>query len=176
MHVLKAGALYFSFVFGVGFVLGTFRTLYLVPRIGTRTAELLEAPIMLVVTILAAKWTVVRLAVPSSSSTRLAMGGIALCLMHQRAADEKPTSSSSGGCRRHDRVRVSDMARSTDSNVADSTSSWLGASGPLSNSKFILMLVKYCPRLSWRFRAILRRSSSCERINLVNRKIKINNL
>jgi hypothetical protein len=81
MRVVKAGALYFSFVFGAGFVLGTVRTLWVVPRVGTRTAELLEAPIMLVVMILAARWTVLRLAVPSASSTRLGMGGIALILM-----------------------------------------------------------------------------------------------
>ena len=81
MRVVKAGALYFSLVFGAGFVLGAVRTLWLVSRLGTRTAELLETPIMLVVTILAARWTVLRLAVPRAPSTRLAMGGIALSLM-----------------------------------------------------------------------------------------------
>jgi hypothetical protein len=38
--VLKAGALYFALVFGAGFVLGSIRVLWLVPRIGERTAEL----------------------------------------------------------------------------------------------------------------------------------------
>jgi hypothetical protein len=43
-------------VFGAGFVLGTIRTLWLVPRVGTRIAELLESPIMLVVITSTAPW------------------------------------------------------------------------------------------------------------------------
>jgi len=81
MQVLKAGALYFALVFAAGFLLGTVRTLWVVPRIGARMAELLEAPIMLAVTILAARWTVVHLTVPHAASARLAMGCIALLLM-----------------------------------------------------------------------------------------------
>ena len=81
MPILKAGVLYFALVFGAGFVLGTVRTLWVVPRVGTRTAELLEMPIMLVVTIVAARWTVLRLALPSVPSARLGMGGIALVLL-----------------------------------------------------------------------------------------------
>ena len=81
MQVLKAGALYFALVFAVGFVLGAIRTLWLVPRVGTRTAELTEMPVMLAVTILAAWWTVLRLSVPTMWSPRLEMGCIALVLM-----------------------------------------------------------------------------------------------
>jgi len=81
MQVLKAGAAYFAFVFGAGFVLGTIRTLWLVPRVGARTAELMEMPIMLAVTILAARWTVLRLSVPPMPSVRLGMGCMALVLM-----------------------------------------------------------------------------------------------
>jgi len=55
MQILKAGALYFVFVFGAGFVLGTIRTLWVVPHVGTRMAELVEAPLMIVVTIMAAR-------------------------------------------------------------------------------------------------------------------------
>src|SRR5208337_4093029 len=61
MQLVKAGVLYFALVFGAGFVLGTIRTLWVVPRVGTRTAELMEMPIMLAVTIVAARWTVLRL-------------------------------------------------------------------------------------------------------------------
>ena len=50
MQVVKAGVLYFALVFGVGFVLGTIRTLLVVPRVGTRKAELMEMPIMLAAT------------------------------------------------------------------------------------------------------------------------------
>jgi len=81
MQELKAGTLYFALVFGVGFVLGTIRTLWVVPRLGTRKAELMEAPIMLVVTIVAARWIVLRFALPSLPSARLGTGCIALVLL-----------------------------------------------------------------------------------------------
>jgi len=81
MQVVKAGVLYFVAVFAGGFVLGAIRTLWVVPRVGTRTAELMEMPIMLAVTIVAARWTVLRLSVPMMSSARLGMGCIALVLM-----------------------------------------------------------------------------------------------
>ena len=81
MQVVKAGVLYFALVFGAGFVLGTIRTLWVVPRVGTRTAELMEMPIMLAVTIVAARWTVLHLSVPSMWSARLGMGCMALVLM-----------------------------------------------------------------------------------------------
>ena len=58
MQVLRAGALYFALVFAVGFALGAIRTLWVVPRLGTRMAEVMEMPIMLAVTIVAARWTV----------------------------------------------------------------------------------------------------------------------
>jgi hypothetical protein len=81
MPILKAGVLYFALVFGAGFVLGTIRTLWIVPRLGMRMAELMETPIMLVITILAARWTVRRLAVPSTLPARLCMGCVALGLL-----------------------------------------------------------------------------------------------
>jgi hypothetical protein len=81
IRTIEAGVLYFALVFAAGFVLGTIRTLWVVPRFGTRTAELMETPIMLVVTIAAARWTVLRFAVPSVPSARLVTGGIALVLM-----------------------------------------------------------------------------------------------
>lgn len=81
MKVLKAGALYFAFVFGTGFVLGPIRILWAVPRFGTRTAELMEMPVMLVVVVLAARFTVRRLAVPFTRSSRLGMGLVALALL-----------------------------------------------------------------------------------------------
>ena len=74
MQILKAGTLYFALVFGAGFVLGPIRILWAVPRFGTRVAELMEAPIMLVVTILAGRWIVRRLAVPPKPSSRLGYG------------------------------------------------------------------------------------------------------
>ena len=81
MQVVKAGVLYFTLVFGAGFILGTIRTLWVVPRVGERTAELMEMPIMLAVTIVAARWTVLHLSVPINFSARLGMGCMALVLM-----------------------------------------------------------------------------------------------
>jgi hypothetical protein len=79
--ILKAGALYFALVFGAGFVLGTLRTLWIVPSFGTRRAELMEAPIMFAITVLASRWVVRRLAIRASFRGRLAVGLIALGLL-----------------------------------------------------------------------------------------------
>lgn len=81
MRTLKAGTLYFALVFAVGFALGTVRVLWIVPRVGVRTAELMETPIMLVVTIFAARWVVQRMALPSTVRHRLGTGLIALGLL-----------------------------------------------------------------------------------------------
>ena len=81
VHTVKAGVLYFTLVFGAGFVLGPIRILFLVPRVGSRTAELMEMPIMLAVVIFAARWVVRWLAPPPTPSTRLGVGVIALGLL-----------------------------------------------------------------------------------------------
>jgi len=81
MQILKAGLLYFIIVFGAGFVLGSIRTLWIVPRLGTRIAELMETPIMFVVIVVAARWIIRRLAVPSVPSRRLGMGCVGLGLL-----------------------------------------------------------------------------------------------
>jgi len=78
---LKAAVLYFALVFGAGFVLGPIRVLWVVPRVGTRAAELMEMPIMLAVIVVAARWVVRRLAVPPARADRLAMGAAALALV-----------------------------------------------------------------------------------------------
>ena len=80
-RILKGGVLYFALVFGAGFMLGTIRTLWVVPRFGTRIAELMEMPIMLIVTIVAARWIALHLAVPFAPLARLGMGAIALVLL-----------------------------------------------------------------------------------------------
>jgi hypothetical protein len=81
MQILKSGLFYFALVFGAGFILGAVRTRWVVPRVGARRAELMEMPIMLVITIVAGRWVVLRLALASVSSVRIGMGGIALGLM-----------------------------------------------------------------------------------------------
>jgi len=81
MLILKTGVQYFALVFGAGFVLGTIRTLWVTPHLGTRTAELLEMPIMLWVTILAAGWIVRRYPQTPTPSKRLSIGLVALGLL-----------------------------------------------------------------------------------------------
>ena len=81
MQTLKAGVLYFTLVFGAGFALGTARVLLVVPRVGERAAELMEAPIMVAVSYYAAQWIVRRFALPPAVSKRLGVGLIALALM-----------------------------------------------------------------------------------------------
>jgi hypothetical protein len=77
----KAGARYFGMVFAAGFLLGTIRVLWLVPRIGARAAELMEMPIMLLVILLAARDMVRRLPPPRGDRSRLGAGLLALGLL-----------------------------------------------------------------------------------------------
>lgn len=80
-RLVRAGLLYFALTFGAGFVLGPLRILILVPRLGTRIAELVELPVMIAITWLAARWVTGRLAVPPRPAPRLAMGAIAGALL-----------------------------------------------------------------------------------------------
>jgi len=81
MRMIIAGVLYFALVFGAGFAFGPIHILWVVPRFGTRMAELMETPIMFVVIIVAARWIVRRLALPATTSSRVGMGCVALALM-----------------------------------------------------------------------------------------------
>ena len=81
MRTVKAAAVYFALVFAAGFVLGTIRTLWILPRVGMRTAELFETPFMILVSLAAARWTIQRFGIPAITSVRLGMGGSALGLM-----------------------------------------------------------------------------------------------
>lgn len=79
-NTMKAGIAYFALVLGAGFVMGTFRVPFLVPRLGERMAELIEMPFMFVVILLAARFIVRRFALPPRTSVRLAVGVLALGL------------------------------------------------------------------------------------------------
>lgn len=56
------GAVYFALVFASGFILGFIRVLIVVPRLGERTAELIEAPVMLTAIYFAARFITRRFA------------------------------------------------------------------------------------------------------------------
>jgi hypothetical protein len=81
MRIMKAGFVYFLLVFGAGFALAFVRLPFLVPAFGVRTAELMEAPVMLAVI----AWSSRRLASTQPAFSRwqrLAAGILALaCLV-----------------------------------------------------------------------------------------------
>jgi len=81
MRELRGGLAYFALVFGAGFLLGSVRVTVLVPRLGVRTAELLEMPVMLVVILAAARLVVRRHLDGLGFASRLGAGCIALCLL-----------------------------------------------------------------------------------------------
>ena len=78
---IKAALAYFAIVFAAGFILGTIRTLLLVPRVGPFTAVLIEIPVMLALAWVACRWAVSRYEVESSWGARLVMGALALALL-----------------------------------------------------------------------------------------------
>ena len=73
-RVLRASLVYFALTFGAGFVLGPLRILFLVPRVGAGTAELIEMPVMIGITWLAARWVTRTFSVPPERGPRLSMG------------------------------------------------------------------------------------------------------
>lgn len=67
--------------FAAGALLGPLRELALAPRIGRDAALLVEAPLMLAVIVLAARFVTRRLAMPADLRQRLTMGALALILL-----------------------------------------------------------------------------------------------
>lgn len=72
---LRAAFTYFGLVFGAGFALGIVRTLWLVPVLGERNAELCEMPLMLLAVVLAARFVTGRMRAPTTA--RLLTTGLA---------------------------------------------------------------------------------------------------
>ena len=81
MRIIEAGLAYFALVFGAGFMLGSVRVLFLVPRLGERIAELIETPFMFVAVLLSARFIAKRFALPATSSIRFPVGFLALCFL-----------------------------------------------------------------------------------------------
>jgi hypothetical protein len=74
-------ATYFAIVFAAGFVFGTVRVLWLVPRLGVRLAELTELPLMLAAVFVASRWINRRFLTGQGQSARLIVGVMALALL-----------------------------------------------------------------------------------------------
>ncbi len=81
VRVLAAALAYFGLAFGAGFALAPVRLLWLAPRIGARAAELVELPVMLAATWLAARFVTRRFRVPQARAPRLAMGALAATML-----------------------------------------------------------------------------------------------
>ena len=81
MTALKAGAVYFASVFGVGFAFGTIRVFLLEPQFGALSAVLMETPFMLVACWFLSSFWVRKLNVDTAVSSRLIMGGVAFALL-----------------------------------------------------------------------------------------------
>ena len=77
---VKSAVMYFVIVFGAGFAFGAIRTLWVVPKVGVRTAELMEMPFMVAVIILACRYVVRQFAL-SDTWHRIAMGFSSLSLL-----------------------------------------------------------------------------------------------
>jgi hypothetical protein len=81
MRVLKAGAVYFLLMFGVGWVLGPIRELWAVPRFGRLTGVLWEAVIMLIAMAVSARWVIRRFRVGPTFDSTISMGLVVLGIL-----------------------------------------------------------------------------------------------
>lgn len=78
---LKAGFFYFLWVFGLGFVLGTIRTLFMAPLAGDLISVLIELPVILTFAWILCARLIKRFEVSKDLASRASMGAIALALL-----------------------------------------------------------------------------------------------
>jgi len=79
--VLKPAVLYFALTFAAGFLLGTFRTLVLAPRVGEVAAVLIECPFILSASFLIARWVLRHHAPEATAGRRLVIGLFAFAML-----------------------------------------------------------------------------------------------
>jgi hypothetical protein len=84
MRIAAAAALYFAIVFGVGFLLGPIRVLWLEPRVGPLLAVLCEAPFLLAAMAVGARWAP-RVAELQRNVTSMALTGVGALVLQQIA-------------------------------------------------------------------------------------------
>lgn len=80
MRVGTAAAAYWGIVFALGFVLGTVRVLWVIPRVGLIPATLLELPVILAASWFAAGWILRRFAIADRREA-LTLGVLAFVLL-----------------------------------------------------------------------------------------------
>lgn len=80
-RAIRAGIVYFAWVFAAGFVLGTARVLLLAPQLGELLATVLELPFMLAISWFACGKLIARFQVPPRTKLRLTMGAVAFALL-----------------------------------------------------------------------------------------------
>ena len=76
--IIKASFLYWVLAFAVGWVFGPLRELFVVPRFGRTVGILLEVPLMTLAMIVAARWTLRWLSVPSGAAPWMGLGALSL--------------------------------------------------------------------------------------------------
>jgi len=78
---IRAGLLYFAGVFALGFLFGGIRMMLLEPTLGDSLAVLVELPLILVLSWILCRRSIVRFQVSALWSARLLMGGVALAIL-----------------------------------------------------------------------------------------------
>jgi len=78
---LRAGLVYGSGIFALGFLLGTLRELWLGPLFGRDAVVLVEGPVILLAAWFFAWWLIRGHGVAGSAGTRLAMGAVAFVVL-----------------------------------------------------------------------------------------------
>jgi hypothetical protein len=81
LRAVEAGVVYFLLMFAVGWILGPIRELWAMPYLGRVTATLIEAMIMLIAMVAAARWVIRRFEVPQTTAATIAIGLVALGLL-----------------------------------------------------------------------------------------------
>lgn len=79
--ILTTSLIYFGLMFATGFALAPVRILLLAPRLGERLAELVELPLMILISWQLAAWLMCRRMMPYRRWQRLYVGVLALMLM-----------------------------------------------------------------------------------------------
>ena len=78
---IRGAIVYFALVFGTGFLLGSVRVPFVVPRIGERYAELAEMPFMFMAIFFASRHVLQRYGLKTDSGSLIGIGVIALLLL-----------------------------------------------------------------------------------------------